>query len=292
MPRLAHDRHTRKLSSVNSALPEGTAVSRSRPASRASRLERWATIGLFLPAISIACALLACALLGCALGGCGDETRGLVLGEVDSGFPITTIDAAGAVVDAGCGECDASSAVLLDGETTTAQHGGDGGVAYLDTCPGNQAVIGYQGYVALFDGGQELELVGRLQTVCGALSLEGPSMDQVVTTPGATLTARGETPDQAWTQMCPTNQIVVGFEGHSGQYLDRVAFTCAHWTAMHTANGTVLVRDAIDTASPQGGDGGTAFQESCPVGQVARGSAIRAGFWIDSLALICATPTL
>lgn len=286
-PRLAHDRHTRKLSSVNSALPKGTAVSRSSVASGASRawpMGRVTGITLFFSVIAITVGLFAW-----VVAGCGNETRGLVLGEVDTGIPLETIDAADVVLDAGCPLCDA--AITLDGDTTTAAHGGDGGAPYIDTCPGNQVVIGYQGYVTtVVDGGDEL--VGSIQTFCGQLSMGGPAMDQVVTSPGATLSARGESPDTPWTQMCPADQTVIGFDGQSGLYVDRIAFTCAHWTATTTPNGIVLARDATDTAVAQGGDGGTAFQESCPAGQVARGSAIRAGFWIDSFALICTTPTL
>ena len=283
-PKLAHDRHTRKLSSVNSALPKGTAVSRSLVASRASRMGRVADIALFFSVIAITLGLFAW-----VVAGCGNETRGLVLGEVETGIPLQTIDAADVVLDAGCPLCDA--AILLDGDTTTAAHGGDGGAPYIDTCPGNQVVIGYQGYVTnVLDAGDEL--VGSIQTICGQLAIGGASMDQVVTSPGATLSARGQSPDSPWTQMCPANQTVIGFEGQSGEYLDRIAFTCAHWTATTTPNGVVLARDMTDTAVAQGGDGGTAFQESCPAGQVARGSAIRAGFWIDSFALICTTPTL
>src|SRR5204862_538838 len=42
-----------------------------------------------------------------------------------------------------------------------------------------------------------------------------------------------------------------------------------------------------------GGDGGTpAPSARCPAGQVARGTLIRAGAWIDALGTFCATPSL
>ena len=41
-----------------------------------------------------------------------------------------------------------------------------------------------------------------------------------------------------------------------------------------------------------GGDGGSAFQDGCPLGQMARGSNVRSGEWVDAFGLICGTPSL
>src|SRR5262245_50592157 len=78
------------------------------------------------------CGVLAWTALAAA---CGSETRGQVLGrapepgEVDAAEPPPVIDAA-------CSSC--SGGITLSGLSMTAQHGGDGGSAFTDVCPGNQ----------------------------------------------------------------------------------------------------------------------------------------------------------
>src|SRR5579883_3179100 len=70
------------------------------------------------------------------LTACG-ATRGIILGEVaDDAGNVDT-----AAVDAG------ALSVVLSGQSLTPQQGGTTETPYTDTCPGNQAVIGYQGFL-------------------------------------------------------------------------------------------------------------------------------------------------
>jgi hypothetical protein len=179
-----------------------------------------------------------------------------------------------------------STTVVIGGQSTTTQQGGPTGTASTDVCPGNQAVIGYQGFVTGPEVGAVL--VGAIQTVCGQLSLGTTPSGQLTTAAGATLPVRGSTQDSPWTQMCPADEVVVGFSGRSGAALDQVAFACAPWTV---SNG-VLSAGAEVTLTAAGGDGGTPYQDGCPAGQLARGSNLRSGAWIDAFGLVCGTPSL
>jgi hypothetical protein len=233
-------------------------------------------------------ALLALAALGCS-------TEGRILwesatdSEVDAGTP--TAEAGGsATADAGI-----PATVVLTGQTATGWHGGDGGTPYTDTCPDKQVVIGYQG--ATFgdgDGGVLLTpVVSVIQAVCGTLSVAGPPSDPVAVTPGSPLTARGMMQTAAWSQMCPAEQVVVGFSGRSGNFVDRLAFMCAHWIVSIHDGGASLSADSLTTLPAAGGLGGIAFPlEMCPAGQMATGSRVRAGFYVDQFALLCSTPLL
>jgi hypothetical protein len=115
-------------------------------------------------------------------------------------------------------------------------------------------------------------------------------LDQVMVVAGATLAPRGLARSNPWTRMCPPNQVVVGFSGRSGLSLDQVSFACAHW---HVASsGQTLVSEASSLLAPVGGTGGSAFDDACPPGRLARGINLRADQWIDAFGLACGTPIL
>jgi hypothetical protein len=211
------------------------------------------------------------------------ETTGLILGEHPAG------DAAG--VDASLGtpaQC-VGCAVTVSGQSDTAVQGGDGGLPYDDTCPGDQVVIGYQGYIVPPQVG--ITLVGDIQTVCGALSIDSASGD-LTTSPGATLPARGTGYGSPWAEMCPTDQVVVGFTGRSGRSLDQLAIDCAPWTVGTDGSVFALAMGTPVPSAPQGGDGGSPYAVLCPAGQLARGSVGQADQWVDAFGLICGTLVL
>lgn len=232
------------------------------------------------------------ALGGGILAGCGG-TRGLILGEVpvtDAGA-IGVADAAPGADDAGTDACPACPfPVAVSGATPTTQHGGTTGTAYADTCPPDQAVIGYQGYLTPPSVG--LTLVGGIQTLCGALAVNGPPPAPLTTSAGAVLPMRGTSQVSPWTQTCPPDQVVVAFGGSAGIAVDQLAFTCAPWTATSAAAGATLTMGTPVPLGAAGGDGGTAYQDSCPPGEIALGSNLRAGEWVDAFGLLCGTPTL
>jgi hypothetical protein len=183
--------------------------------------------------------------------------------------------------------------VSAGGIDLTSLHGGDGGIAHSDTCPANEAVIGYEGDTTDADGGLVTPVVSRIQTVCGVLGLDGTGSDLVVTDAGTTLPERGLYSGQSWVQMCPADQVVAGFVGRSGAFLDQIAFECGHWSVSGSSPDLTFTMDSTTTLTPAGGDGGSAFAAvACPAGQMAIGTALRSGFFVDAFSLICATPPL
>ena len=183
---------------------------------------------------------------------------------------------------------DASVAILVSGETSTAEQGGPTGAPFGDTCPVDQAVVGYRGFLTPPPVG--LTLIGGVQTLCGVLTLGASSPLGIATSPGATLPMRGASRASPWTQVCPADQVVVGFSGRSGAALDQVAFECAPWFAAD-AGGVGLSVGGSVTLMAAGRDGGMPFEDLCPPGQLARGTSGRSGQWVDSLALLCGSPT-
>jgi hypothetical protein len=217
---------------------------------------------------------------------CGAESRGHVLWDLDAALPpAATMDAA--PIDAGCTDC--VSPVGFADDVLTAKHGGSTGDPHTDTCPEHQAVIGFKGFLTEGDAG--LVLIGAIQAVCGELAQRGTS-STLSTAPGATQPLRGLERGAAWSQMCPADQVVVGFSGHSGAALDQIAFACAPWSVTRTPSGVAFSRPAATLLTAAGGDGGNAFQEECPTGQMARGQDLRSGQWVDAFGLVCATPEL
>ena len=175
--------------------------------------------------------------------------------------------------------------IVLGAAAPTAKRGGVGGQPFVDACPGSQMIIGYLGT----DG--PAQFVDSIQVVCGMVRVTGSGTYQIVVSPGTTLPSRGMTGVSAFAAMCPNNQVVGGIYGHSGLYLDQVGFQCAPLTI--SQNGTPAVATGAITQLPaSGGPGGAAFGDRCPSGQVAVGSDIAAGSFVDSIDLLCATPTL
>jgi hypothetical protein len=175
----------------------------------------------------------------------------------------------------------------LSGVSLTAQQGGTTGTAYTDTCPGSQAVIGYEGFLTPPSVG--LTLVGGIEALCGDMSF---SASGLMTSPGATLPIRGTSQESPWTQQCPAGEVVVGFSGRSGAALDQVAFVCAPLVISESDAGSVLGVGPETTLTAAGGDGGTPYDVACSPGQVARGSNLRSGEWVDAFGLVCAAPAL
>jgi hypothetical protein len=183
----------------------------------------------------------------------------------------------------GDGAPRAPPTIVLSPPTLTSKHGGDGGTAYVDACPGSQMVVGYLG---TYD---PTAYVDSIQAVCGVVLVTGSSTYQITMSPGATLPSHGTAGGSSFAAMCPKDQVVVGIYGHSGLWVDQVGFECAPLTisqSLAISIGTVTQLPA------SGGPGGGAFGDTCPSGQVAIGSDVASGFFVDSIALRCATPTL
>jgi len=166
------------------------------------------------------------------------------------------------------------------------------GTAFNQRCRTNEVLIGYRGTVDPPD-----VLVNYLRTftaVCGTLSITGTTTFTVTTTQAETLTTQGtQTGSMPQTALCPANQVVVGFTGRAGGFIDALAFSCAPLTISGASpNYTLSIGTPTDT-SAVGGPGGMPFAAvACPAGTIAVGHAGRSGVDIQAFGLLCARPTL
>jgi hypothetical protein len=200
--------------------------------------------------------------------------------------------ASGGKVDAGVDSgpiCPAG--VSVSGQNATPGHGARDitDVLYTDTCPQGQVTIGYTGYVDT----RAPASVGRIQTLCGTLSVTSTGSCQVTATPQAPLPMRGTVGTLMFDETCPANQVVVGFQGRSSVVLDQVGFLCAPLTISRAGTRYTLAIGSTTATPRAGGTGGTAFVEPCPDGQIARGTNVTIyGGFVGAFGLICGTPAL
>jgi hypothetical protein len=225
---------------------------------------------------------------------CGPGTRGPVLLDVGDGAVILVPAEAGSdapvgVADASCSVC--GGLIVLNGHSAGEQHGGlDVGIAYTDECSENQVVTGYRG--SLTD--PPTSGISSLLALCGELVARGSGAGEVTVQHVDALPERGRRTTAAWEQSCPVNGIVTGFSGRSGLAIDQIKIQCNRLILSPTPQGGYLVSldpATIDVNPPVGGAGGSPFQGACPVGQVARGSNVRASDAVDAFGLICGAPS-
>jgi hypothetical protein len=168
-----------------------------------------------------------------------------------------------------------------------------GGSLAQQACAANEVIIGYVGTVDAPDAAANY--LRTFQAICGTLAVSGTTTFTVQTTTAETLAQVGDGPVGTMTQTrrCPTNQVIVGFTGHSGGYIDQLSFICAPLQIGGTSPNFTLSNGASTTINFIGGPSGNAFAPiNCPANQVAVGHAPRAGAFIDSFALVCAAPRL
>jgi hypothetical protein len=224
------------------------------------------------------------------LPACRSEASGWVLSErvtTPAPGPDATPDAAPS--DASCPNCPVS--IVWNGLSATPQFGMPEGTPFDDACPDGQAIIGFRGSVA--DVG--VFLVSSIQTFCGTPVLSSGAATELSVLPGATLDERGVPSGASWSQMCPRDQMVVGFWGRSGRGLDQVAFDCAGVRVSRSpSNDFVLAVDSTisELSPPNGGDGGMPFRSTCRPDQIALMANISADQWINAFGLTCATPSV
>jgi hypothetical protein len=219
----------------------------------------------------------------------------------------TTGGASGSVVGAssGASSCAACShAIAYDAGSVTAMHGGNTSTgvtyyAYQDSCTSNEVLVGYAGTLRsdIYELGPKTPVVqlASLIGLCGVVTVAGSGV--VTIQPSMALTPRGtDGTTQTFTQVCPSDQVVVGFAGHSGDVIDEIGFVCA---SLQRLTCGALNLWATNALTPVGGTGGTAYSESCPSGQVAVGHSLYTAtnpdhsgeYWVSRFGLQCATPT-
>ncbi|MCA9662041.1 MAG: DUF4215 domain-containing protein, partial [Myxococcales bacterium] len=210
------------------------------------------------------------------------------------------------IIQAGVEECDDKNEVNADmcslqchdtpvaltltagGETAT--YGGDGGDPFDDSCPQGQALIGFSGKL---DGNN---WHGNVAGICGTLALdvEGDAF-VIAVSEAASLPLRGAANQngQGWSRYCPAGEVVVGFSGRNGWYIDQLTFYCAAPQIAEDGDGFFVSLGAAAPLAAIGGPGGDPFPETyCPMGQIATRQRGRASNDLDRFGLGCANINL
>ena len=107
------------------------------------------------------------------------------------------------------------------------------------------------------------------------------------------LPARGAGSTVSVTRTCPADQVVVGFDGRVGMYIDQLIFRCATLTISEDRGAYALSIGQPVSIDPIGGMGGMIGpQINCATGTLGIGTVVRAGFAIDAFGLACAKPSV
>jgi hypothetical protein len=175
---------------------------------------------------------------------------------------------------------------------TALQAPNGGGTSFNQRCRTNEVLIGYRGTVDPPE-----VIVNYLRTftaVCGTLSITGTNTFAVTATQAETLTTQGtQTGSMMQTATCPANQVVVGFSGRAGGFVDALTFSCARLTISGSSPNFTLSIGTPNDTSAIGGPGGMPFAAiACPAGTIAVGHAGRADIDVQAFGLLCARPTL
>jgi len=164
---------------------------------------------------------------------------------------------------------------------------GTGGTAFDAPCGGaSQALIG------LFGTSGGVVGLNSVQGNCGVIEVAGTVSYQLTTRASATLGPFGPVRPTSHDGSCPANEVIVGFEGGSGSWINYLHVYCAGLSITGSAgNYTVTVGAPFKVATRLGPVGGTPFPARyCPAGQIATGILGAAGSAIDRFGLHCAKP--
>jgi hypothetical protein len=179
---------------------------------------------------------------------------------------------------------------------TTEVHPSLGGDHYTDLCQTNEVLMGFAGTMdANMDS--QFPWLKSLTPRCGTLTLMGTGPFTIGVTQAEQLMERGGRSDFVFpTAACPSNQVIVGFSGRAGGYIDNVGFSCAPLLVTGDAtNGYTITIDTANatTIGPLGGTGGNDFGlVPCPDGQVSNGVNVYSGSWFDGFSLTCGVISL
>jgi hypothetical protein len=174
---------------------------------------------------------------------------------------------------------------------TALQAPSTGGTVFRDNCPADAALIGYTGTTE--PAGSATSYLRSFQPICGRFTVTGTTTFTITTAQVGTLPVRGMPFSATQTRSCPMNQVIVGFSGRSGGFIDQLAFRCAPLTITGAAPSYAISIGTATTLTGLGGTGGNAFNTiNCPNGQIAVSNTGRAQTAINAFGLACATPTI
>jgi hypothetical protein len=194
----------------------------------------------------------------------------------------------GASQDGPALEVGAPTVTLADPTDSPLAAPSAGGSAFMDGCGASQVLVGVNGTTGASSG------LDSVEGVCAALSVQTGAAATITITPKETIGPRGQPGPMEQQARCAPDQVIVGFEGRSGRWLDELTFHCATLTMAAAGGDLSLAVDTVTTATlPIGPGTNTAFPAiSCPPGLLAIGMVGGAGSAVDRFGLRCARPAL
>jgi hypothetical protein len=148
--------------------------------------------------------------------------------------------------------------------------GGSGGGAFRDECPAGSVAVGFRGRAGAY--------IDQIQLSCSSLNGDGSlGGGNVAAGPHHGGGGGGD-----FDESCDTGQVLVGFAGRSGDYIDQLYGQCS--TPAFVAG---LGGGSSRTVHTLGGGGGSPFAAACPAGAVMIGIQGQAGTLVDHLGFIC-----
>ncbi|WP_437578518.1 hypothetical protein [Sorangium sp. So ce887] len=224
---------------------------------------------------------------GDASGGGGDASGGG--GDASGGGG----DASGG---GGGGECDGSpcpvprGVELVDPTFTELRGSSTAGTPIMDVCPDGQVALGYRGVLASL---RESFILGKIQAQCGHLELTGAGPYTITTTPGDVTPVRGELGDEPWELMCPEHEVVVGFGGRAGSFVDFFSIGCAPLLVTGAPGDLRVEFGPLSYPGGAGGEGGEPFPDTvCGGSQVPNAVQTVIATAVSAFGLGCATVSL
>lgn len=171
------------------------------------------------------------------------------------------------------------------------------GTLYEERCPDGQVLIGFNGTMDEAGAPDSKSYLRSAEGLCGEISVSQGEPYTVLVTPGATLPLHDVAAPQTQTALCPANQVVTGFAGRSGLWMDSVDVRCAPLTILGQSPTFLLVVGTPSKAGTIGGNsGGSPFDPlECDAGAVAVGQILRtiySGDVFGTFGVQCAVLTL
>jgi hypothetical protein len=186
---------------------------------------------------------------------------------------------------------------LSEATTNVAREPDAGGTEYLERCPENEVLIGFHGTVDAPDAPDGETYLRSAQAICGSLSIGETEPWAITVTETQPLLMHEIASTEVQTARCPANQVMVGFAGRSGLWMDSVDVRCAPLTILGVSPSFLLVAGTASKAATIGGaTGGSPFDPlECAAGSVAVGQLIRtihSGVVLGAFGVQCAAITL
>ncbi|HXK19002.1 MAG TPA: hypothetical protein VNG33_14420 [Polyangiaceae bacterium] len=205
---------------------------------------------------------------------------------------------AGASALGGSGGAVKPTGLTLADTTTDAVHELNAvNTPFSERCPAGQVLVGFNGTVDDPADPNGKTYLRSAQAICGKLAVSASEPYTVTVTQADPLPMHEVASTQMQMALCPANQVMTGFAGRSGLWMDSVDVRCAPLSILGASPQFLLVVGTPAKAGTIGGpSGGSPFDPvECAAGDLAVGQIIRtmyAGAVLGAFGIECATASL